>query len=414
VSKGVLVVCLLLLTQSLAAGTGPAEPFDLDWPQWRGPHRDAVSRETGLVADWGEQGPRVRWRIEGGAGFSSVSVSEERLYTLWDEGGSQILVCLEAATGRQLWRREVGSSFEHPYGDGPRATPLVRDGLVYAIGTSGRILAADQHTGETAWQRDLVKDFDAELPSYGYASSPLVVDDKLIIEAGGGGPAFVALDRKTGGIIWTAGDDPPAYSSPIEIEVGGVSQVVFWSAHGLHAMASQNGRLLWRYAWETFCPVTGDPLNTGTPVFIPPDRIFLSSSSGAAVIHVVPDGGEFHVEEVWRSEMFRADVNTALWVDGYIYGFDRGTLESVDAATGEVRWKARGFQRGSLIAADGRLIVLGERGKLALVVATPEAYVEQSAARVLEGRNWTTPTLADGRLYLRNSEEIVCIDLRSP
>jgi outer membrane protein assembly factor BamB len=179
-------------------------------------------------------------------------------------------------------------------------------------------------------------------------------------------------------------------------------------------VASQTGRLLWRHSWETFCPVTGDPLNTGTPIFIAPDRIFLSSGSGAAVIRLVHTGDGFRVEEVWESGELRADVNTALLTDGHIYGFDRGTLKSVDAATGEIRWKARGFQRGSLIAADGRLIVLGELGKLALVAATPEAYVEQSAAQVLQGRNWTTPTLAGGRLYLRNHEEIVCVDLRSP
>jgi outer membrane protein assembly factor BamB len=414
VSRAFSFLLLFLLTPVLTPGIAASSPAELDWPQWRGPQRDAVSRETGLVDDWGEQGPKILWRIDAGAGFSSVSVSQGKLYTLWDEGETQLLVCLDAATGRELWRRELGPPFRHHYGDGPRVTPLVEDGLVYAIGTGGRLLAADQHTGETAWQRDLVNDFDTDLPTYGYSSSPLVVDDKLIIEAGGKSAAFVALDKKTGQVAWSAADDKPAYSSPIEIEVAGVNQVVFWSAHGLHSVASQTGRLLWRYSWETFCPVTGDPLNTGTPIFIAPDRIFLSSGSGAAVIRLVHTGDGFRVEEVWESGELRADVNTALFTDGHIYGFDRGTLKSVDAATGEIRWKARGFQRGSLIAADGRLIVLGELGKLALVAATPEAYAEQSAAQVLQGRNWTTPTLAGGRLYLRNHEEIVCVDLRSP
>jgi outer membrane protein assembly factor BamB len=398
---------LILVTQGLGAA-------DRDWPQWRGPHRDAVSKETGLVDGWGREGPRILWRIAAGAGFSSVSVSHDRLYTLWDEDDTQFLVCLASGTGEELWRRALGPGFRHHYGNGPRVTPLVDDGLVYAIGTGGRLLAADRDTGRVVWQRHLVSDFQARLPAYGYSSSPIVVEDKLILEAGGPDETFLALDKKTGQVAWAALNDSPAYSSPIAIEVAGVEQVVFWSAHGLHSLATETGGLLWRYSWETLCPAAGNPLNTGTPIFIAPDRIFLSSASGAAVIRLTRVGDAFDVEDVWESREFRADVNTALLADGQIYGFDHGTLKSLDAATGEVRWKARGFQRGSLIAADGRLIVLGERGKLALVAATPEKFVEHSSAAVLRGRNWTMPTLADGRLYLRNQEEIVCVDMRSP
>jgi len=406
---------LILFTVILFSNPGIAAPGaeDFDWPQWRGAHRDAVSRETGLVDGWTDEGPEILWRIDAGHGFSSVSVSQNKLYTLWDEKEKQFLFCLDAATGKELWRHELGPAFQHHYGNGPRSTPVIDDGVVYAIGTGGRILAADQVTGKIVWQRSLVSDFDTDLPSYGYSSSPLVVDGKLIIEAGGKSATFAALDKKTGKIVWTAENDQPAYSSPIEIEVAGISQVVFWSAHGLHSVATETGKVLWRYSWETFCPVTGDPLNTGTPIFIAPDRIFLSSGSGAAVIRLARSGDKFRVEDVWESEELRSDVNTALLTHGHIYGFDRGTLKSVDAATGEVRWKARGFQRGSLIAADGKLIVLGEQGNLALVAATPDKYTQTATAQLLEGRNWTSPTLAGGRLYLRNQDEIICVDMRS-
>ncbi len=401
---------LVLFMSILSAIPGSAEVFD--WPQWRGPHRDAVSRETGLVDRWGEKGPEILWRIDAGHGFSSISVSQGKLYTMWDEGEKQLLVCLDAAAGRELWRHEMGPAFRHSYGNGPRSTPLVDGGIVYAIGTGGLLLAAEARTGKTVWQRNLVSDFDTALPSYGFSTSPLVGDGKLIIEAGGRSAAFAALDKKTGEVVWTADDDQPAYSSPIKIEVADVSQVVFWSAHGLRSVAVETGEVLWRYSRETFCPASGAPLNTGTPIFIAPDRLFLSSSAGAAVIRLGRAGDRFRVEDVWQSNELRSDVNTALLSDGHIYGFDRGTLKSLDAVTGEVRWQARSFQRGSLIAADGKLIVLGEQGKLALVAATPEKYIEHSTAQVLEGRNWTSPTLAGGRLYLRNQEEIVCIDLR--
>jgi outer membrane protein assembly factor BamB len=416
-SKRFVLSVLLLLVSSAVPGSGaPASGSEaeavFDWPQWRGPGRDAVSLETGLVDRWGEKGPDVIWRVAAGEGFSSVSVSGGKLYTLWDEQGKQILCCLDAATGKELWRRELGPAFKNHYGNGPRSTPLVDDGIVYTIGTAGLLLAANQRTGETVWQRDLVADFQSALPSYGYSSSPIAVGDRLMIEVGGKKGAFAALDKKTGETIWTSASDQSAYSSPIHIKMDGVSQVVFWSAHGLHSVSSESGDLLWKFPWETFCPVSGDPLHPGTPIPIAPDRIFLSSGSGAAVIRVIRTDGEFQVEEVWKSEQMRSDINTALLLHGQIYGFDRGTLKSLVADTGEVKWQARGFQRGALIAADGKLIVLGEGGNLALIDADPDKYVEKSSAKLLEGRNWTAPALAGGRLYLRNNEELVCVEMK--
>ncbi len=404
--KTLLVAVLLCLTLP------PSMVQALDWPQWRGPNRDAVSLETGLLEEWPEDGPAVLWRIPVGPGFSSVSVSAGKLYTLWDEKGKQYLFGLDASTGKELWRQELGPAFTNNYGDGPRSTPLVDGRIVFAIGTQGLLLAANKETGVPLWRRDLVKDFGSDLPSYGYSSSPLVAGDKLVIEAGGKDAAFVALDKKTGEVVWSAENDRPAYSSPIHVSIAGVDQVVFWSAHGLHSVATDGGKVLWRYSWETFCPVSGDPLNTGTPLFLPPDRIYISSGSGAAAVRVVKEKSSFKVETVWESAFMRSDVNTALLLDDHIYGFDRGTLKSLDAATGEVKWKARGFQRGSLIAADGRLIVLGEAGNLALVDANPKEFVQRNSAKILKGKNWTTPTLAGGKLYLRNHEELVCLELR--
>lgn len=410
-----ILALLLLLPGSLApavAGPGSSEGTSSDWPQWRGLHRDAISSEKGLIDRWGEAGPRVAWRAPVGEGFSSVSVAGGRLYTSWDEKGSQLLVCLDARTGEERWRRAIGGSFTHHYGNGPRVTPLVDEGRVFTVGTQGRLVALDRMSGKLLWQRDLVKEFGAVLPSYGYASSPLAVGDKLVIEAGGKNATFIAFDKKTGEVAWTSGTDSPAYSSPIAISLGGVEQVVFWSAHGLRSVAADDGKALWRHEWETFCPVTGDPLNTGTPIFVPPNRIFISSGSGAAVIQVSRARETFEVEQIWTSDEMRSDVNTSLLLGQYIYGFDRGILKCLDVRTGEVRWKARGFQRGSLIAADGKLIVLGEGGNLAFVEASPKGFVQRSTAQILSGRSWTSPSLAGGRLFLRNHEEIVCLDVK--
>lgn len=382
------------------------------WPQWRGAGRDAVSTERGLVDGWGPAGPRIVWRTGIGAGYSGVSVEDGRLYTLWDDGATQYLFCLDASSGKLLWRRELGPSFDNPYGNGPRSTPLLHRQSVFAVGTQGRLIAADRETGELLWKHDLVREYAAELPAYGYASSPMVTGGRLIVEVGGADAAFMAFEADTGRVAWATQKDAPAYSSPIEISVGEVRQVVFWSAGGLHALAPDDGGLLWKFDWETPCPASGAPLNTGTPIFIAPDRVFLSSASGAAVLRISQRHGSWDVETVWRSEAMRSDVNTAVLLGSYIYGFDRGFLQCIDVRTGEVLWKARGFGRGSLIAADGKLLVLGERGNVAIVDASPEGFVEKASAEVLDGRNWTSPSLAAGKLYLRNHEELVCVDLK--
>lgn len=390
----------------------PTSPARHDWPQWRGANRDAVSSETGLLEEWPEGGPRVVWRTKVGAGYSSVSISDGKLYTLWDEKESQYLFCLDASTGKEAWRRAVGTAFRNHYGDGPRSTPLIDDGVVFAVGTQGRLVAVNKDTGDLLWQHELVAEYGAKLPSYGYASSPLVVDGRLLIEAGGKDATFMAFDKKNGEVAWRSENDSPAYSSPIHASIAGTDQVVFWSAHGLHSVSPDDGKVLWRYAWETFCPVTGDPLNTGTPIYIAPDRIYISSGSGAVLLRVARKDGGFKVETVWESEEMRSDVNTSVLLGNYIYGFDRGTLKCLDARTGEVRWRARGFQRGSLIAADGKLIVFGEGGNLALVDADPEGFVQKATAQILQGKNWTSPSLAAGKLYLRNHDELVCLDMK--
>ncbi|MCP4201116.1 MAG: PQQ-binding-like beta-propeller repeat protein [bacterium] len=407
-------VCLALPSSRLPAETAtpPEGGVVLDWPQWRGANRDAVSSESGLLDQWLAGGPTILWRTQAGAGFSSVSVVDGKAYTLWDEDGTQFLLCLDALTGQELWRRELGKAFIHNYGNGPRSTPLIDGGTVFTVGTGGHLVAADMNTGELRWQHDLEREYGANLPPYGYSSSPLVVGDKVVIEAGGKNSAFMAFEKTTGEVVWASEDDQPAYSSPIAVTIDGVDQIVFWSAHGLHAVAPDDGRALWRYVWEELCPVTGVPLNTGTPLFIAPDRIFVSSGSGAAVVRILRVGEKFVVATVWKSEEMRSDVNTSLLLGNYVYGFDRGILKCLDVRTGELMWRARGFQRGSLIAADGKLIVLGEAGNLALIDASPEGFVERASASVLSGKNWTSPSLAGGRLYLRNHDELVCIDMK--
>ncbi len=387
-----------------------------EWPQWRGPNRDAVSAQAGLLKEWPRAGPKVLWRIAAGEGFSSIAVSEGRLHTLWDEGNDQLLVGLDAVTGSELWRRRADARFESSWGNGPRSTPAVAGGIVFAASARGHLHAVGAREGRPIWSHDLAAEYGARIPEYGYSSSPLVEDGKLLVEVGGReGHAFVAFDLQTGKLLWASQTDAAAYSSPLALTAGGVRQIVFFSAGGLFALAPGDGRLLWQHPWNSSCPATGIPTNTAQPIFIAPDGIFLSGGygtvTGSQVIRLTRREDRFDAESVWRTETLRNLLNSSVLVGDHLYGFDVGILKCVDARTGEEKWRARGFQRGSLIAADGHLIVLGEEGRLALVEATPAGYRERASAQIMTGRSWTVPTLAAGRLYLRNQSEMLCLDM---
>jgi len=385
------------------------------WPGFRGPNRDGVSQETGLLDSWAADGPPEGWRFAAGAGYSGISIDGDHAFTLWQEEEEQRLVAFDVGSGKVLWKHTVGPAFNSPYGDGPRSTPVIDEGRVFAIDAGGRLAAVRASDGEEIWSHDLAQAFDARIPSIGYASTPLVEGDLLLVEVGAAKGAFMAFEKSTGEVVWASQSDEPAYVSPIVLTSNNRRQVVFFSASGLYALAPGDGRLLWHHPWSAPCPATGIPLNAASPVFVPPDRVFVSSAygdhKGGAILRLVERDGHLATERLWHAPLIDSEVNTAVLADGHLYGFKGGILVAVDAATGELKWSARGYGRGSLIVADGKLIVLGEHGDLALVEANPEAYRELARTRILTGRSWTAPALADGRLFLRNAEEIVSVDL---
>jgi outer membrane protein assembly factor BamB len=253
-----------------------------------------------------------------------------------------------------------------------------------------------------------------------FASSPLLEGEMLIVEVGGDakkpGPvnpfntAYVAFDRKTGTVRWAAENDGAAFSAPVAIDAAGARQVVFFSATGLVSVSPKDGKVFWRYPWKTQFDV-----NAATPLLLPGDRLFVSSGYdvGAAVLQLKPEaGGGVKVEEVWKSRVMKNHFASSIHLLGHLYGFDKSTFKCVDAGTGAEKWAGRGYGTGNVIYADGHLIVLTDRGELALLEATPEQFRELAKVQVLEGRTITSPALADGKLYLRNNtDEIVCVDL---
>ena len=381
-----------------------------DWPQWRGPRRDGTAIGQRLADRWPPGGPPVVWR-QGttGPGYSSVTVAGGLAYTMMQDGPDEAIVCMEAATGRERWRYRYRAAFVSDQGSGPRSTPTIDEGRVYAVGATGLMHCLDARTGRLIWRRDLVGELGGRVPEWGVSFSPLVDGDLVFVQPGGAdGRSLAALDKRTGAVRWQSLDDRPGYASPVIANVDGRKQVLFFTAEGLVSVEPETGRLNWRFPWTT--PMDA---NIATPV-VQGDFVFISSGygRGCALLRVVPlGGGGSTAELVYRSTVMRNHFSTSVPVGDHLFGFDGTRLTCVEFRTGRVRWSRGGFRKGSLIACDGKLIVLGEYGKLALVRATPERYDELASVRLCRHRTWTPPSLADGMLFIRDEEEIICLDL---
>jgi hypothetical protein len=403
--KAILAVALMILPFWAMA----QETHQDGWFQFRGPNRDGKSTEIGLIRTWDDAGPRELWRIPIGAGFSSISVVGEYLYTMDSDDEQEFALCLDATDGSTVWRVPVGSIFKDINGDGPRSAPTVDGNLVFVMGSRGRLAALEAATGDVVWDVEISEAFGSELPTWAFSTAPLVEGDLLIAEVGGTGDrAIAAFDKKTGDVRWTSQEANLAYSSPIRVEYGGVRQFVFLLQQKIVAL-DRNGEQLWSVP---FAPDLD--IKPASPVFIAPDLILVAASydTGAKVVRLRSENGSVTAEEAWTSRFMRSHFNSAVELDGFLYGFDAATLRAMNAQTGERGWAKRGLGKGSLIYADGMFIVLSERGKLLLLEATSSGYRELASHQVLKGRCWTQPTLWKGRLYLRNHTEMVCLDFQ--
>ena len=401
---------LVTLFATLTLGSAILLAVPDDWPQWRGPQRTGISAETGLLKDWPAGGPKLAWRASGaGDGYSSFAVTGGRLYTLGARGNTEYVLAFDAATGKRLWETAHGRRFNNDRGDGPRATPTIDGDRVYAFGASGDLSVLDAATGKVVWTQNVLQKFGGSNINWGLSESPLVLSDRILVNAGGRGASIVALKKTDGSLIWKTQNDEPGYSSALLHEVGGLRQAIFFTAERALGVDVNDGRLLWSYD-----RVANRTANIATPI-ARGNRVFLSSDygTGAALLSIIVDGGKTSAREVYFTGEMRNHHASSVLVGDYLYGFSSSILTAMHFDTGKPAWRNRSVGKGSLIYADQRLYLYSEQGTVGLADASPSEYREHGRFEIRTGSlpTWSHPVVSGGKLFLRDQDTIYAYDV---
>lgn len=389
-----------------------------DWPQWGGPHGNFKADAHSLAASWSESGPKELWKRDLGEGYSAIVADQSHLYTMYRADDKEIVIALDLATGKTAWEHRYESAppegHEQQFGDGPNATPLIWGDRLYTIGVAGKMHCLNKHDGKPYWSQELWKDLGGSVLEYGYSSSPIRYKNSVIVLAGGENSAIIAFHKDTGEILWKNQSFKNSYSTPRIINMHGEDQLVTFMANEAIGVNPDNGELRWRYEignqWG---------LNVNMPIwFEDADTLFLSTTeAGARGLKITREGDGFAVEETWKSRKIQFYHVTSVRLGDYVYGSTGGStggpafFAAINAKTGKIAWRKRGFSKATCVYADGRLIILDEQGKLALTTATPEDLVIHSQIELLDRVSWTVPTVVGSRMYVRDKKTIRALDL---
>ena len=369
-----------------------------DWPQWRGPNRDGVSKEAGLLKTWPTDGPSLVWKATGaGTGYSSLAITGGRIYTMGVRGDREYVIAFDTNTGKEVWAAANGERYRDSRGDGPRGTPTVEGDRLYALGGNGDLSCMETKTGRVVWTVNILQKFGGKNPKWGISESPLIMGEKLLVNAGGPEASVIALNKKDGSLIWKSQSDPAGYSSAMPVQIGSTTQVVFFTDQRALGVDLKDGRLLWEYQ-----KASNDVANVATPV-VKGNRVFVSSDygTGAALVEIKPDGT---AQEVYFTKEMKNHHSSSILIGDYLYGFSAGILTAMKFDTGEVAWRDRSVGKGSLVYADGHLYAFSENGVVGLIQATPTGYQEKGRFKIQQDSlpTWTHPVVVGGRLYLRD------------
>ncbi|HZY90886.1 MAG TPA: PQQ-binding-like beta-propeller repeat protein [Gemmataceae bacterium] len=408
-----LTACLVLALTQPGATAG-------DWPQWRGPERTGVSAETGLLKEWPAGGPPLAWKATGlGGGYSTPSVAGGRVFLMGSQGDDEYVTALDERDGRRLWSTRVGRVGENrgPKYPGPRSTPTVDGELLYTLGSDGDLVCVESAAGKVRWRHHLVKEFKGNPGIWAYAESVLIDGDKLICTPGGPVATMLALDKRTGAVVWKMAMESANgadYASATVAEVGGVRQYVQFLGTGVISAAADDGRLLWRYRGNL------GGAHAAAPIFH--DGCVFTSASGTegaggdALLRLSAVGREVKYKEVYLERHMLNHHGGVVRVGDYLYGGGGPGLVCMDFKTGALKWKARSVGRGALVVADGHLYLRAPEGAVALAEATPAGYREKGRFRQPDRSRFPAfahPVVANGRLHLRDADVLLCYDVKA-
>ncbi|HEX3152897.1 MAG TPA: PQQ-binding-like beta-propeller repeat protein [Gemmataceae bacterium] len=415
-----------------AAPAFAADPGAFDWPQWRGPDRTGLSKETGLLKEWPEGGPKQVWKITGlGDGYSTPSIAAGRIYLMGTKGKDEHMFCRNEKDGSPVWDVKVGQ--ETGGYPAPKSTPTIDDGFAYAVSSDGNLVSVDIASGKIKWQKSFKKDFGGQSGGWAYTESPLIDGDLLIATPGGKTAAIVAFKKKTGDVVWKTAisgierkPPPPdgkggkkgapdysqaGYSSVILAEIGGVKQYVQFLSGGVVGVNAKDGKLLWHYE---------EPANTTANISTPivrDDFVFAVTSygTGGGQAKIVKDANGFKAEQQYFLNRFTNHHGGVVLVKDHLYGTTNTELWCIDFKTGKPAWQNRCVEKGSVTYADGHLYVRSEKEKIALVEANPTKYVEKGIFTQPDRSKvaaWAHPVVANGKLYLRDWDIMLCYDVK--
>ena len=394
---------------------GPALGATLpDWPQWRGPQRNGLSKETGLLKAWPAGGPPKLWSVDTlGEGYGTVAIAGDRMYVQGVQSKESVVFALNRANGAKVWASSLGSRLDQDRGPGPRGTPTADGTRLYVLTEGGELACLNAKDGASIWRRNLLQEFKGRNPHWLISESPLVDGDRLIVTPGGDGATIVTLNKLTGETIWESKDlnDGAGYSSCVVEDIQGIRTIMTITAKAGVGVRASDGKLMWRYE-----QVSNRTANVATPVYSD-NHVFYSTAygTGCALLSLKKEGSTLKAGEVYFSKEMMNHHGGVVLVKDHLYGFSNAILTAMEFKTGKVAWRDRSVGKGSLTYADGMLYLLGEKNICGLAVAKPEAYQEKGRFDTEDSGwpNWAHPVVCDGKLYLRNQAKLTCYNVKA-
>jgi outer membrane protein assembly factor BamB len=424
-ARWLLLVAVCLAAASLGAiadDTNPKGSTTKDWPQWRGTNRDGSSNETGLLKEWPKDGPKLLWQVkEIDFGYSTPAVVGDRIYLLSNKGkNDEFVKALALKDGSEVWSKRIGKvgPNQGPQYPGARSTPTVDGDRIYALGSDGDLACLEKASGKVVWTKNVRKEFGGKPGLWAYSESPLIDGDVVVCTPGGKEATVVALKKKDGEVVWKCavpGGDQAAYASIVKMDVGGVKQYVQFLQKGVVGVEAKTGKFLWRYDKTA----KGSPANIPTPVAHNGYVYTGTGRSGGGLAKVKQNDGQWTAEEVYFDRKLPTSIGGSVLVGKYLYGTNNSGLVCLEFETGKVQWQNKSVGAGSLLYADGNLYVHSEKDEVALVEATPKEYREKGRFKLPDQPNrgnsqaWAYPVLADGKLYLRDLGVLWCYDVKA-